>query len=425
MAGEVRKRKGKKGSRPASSSHNLSTTATTTATKESSQQKEADPKSSDSVWDTVTSHWMIKYMLPFYLLCAAAQFHGSFQERMLQRPESLTALIPSFLGLKFRDPVSHTDERQLLIVGTMSSGTRQITASLQETFGSTFEIGHEMSDARTEYVRDGTVSWIFGIRFLRPPEDLLQVAQTLCQQATYAVGFHPRMYRGGVCSERQQWSKCWERECVDLLQLEWGCAWNNNNDKKEGCTKFQPFRKSLHQTRQPLAVVNSLVAKFCEAPEKTADFVRISSLLFENRNFDEQVSCLEAVAYHVIEYNRALLKAREKGLIHGMYKIEEATPCQVAALGGLNESGLLYAPNAVKYETACGPSTTESAVGHQSMKPKRIYKVNKDRVKLTWSDFEGGKHDSKRPDGDQSLVKELEQLTRDLGYGDATDVLAS
>ena len=361
---------------------------------------------------------MIKYMLPLYALVAVAQFHGTWQERMLQRPESLTSWMPSFLGIKWRDPVSHTDERQLLIVGTMSSGTRQVTASLQETMG--LEVGHEMSDAQSQYVRDGTVSWILGIRFLfdsssssSPPNNNKDVIQQLCQQATYAVGFHPRMYRGGVCSEQQQWSTCWARECVDILQLEWGCAFNNNNNN--GCTKFQPFRRSLHQTRQPLAVVNSLVAKFCQAPDKTAEFVRISSLLFANRNF-VKVSCLEAVAYHVVEYNRALLRAREEGRIHGMYKIEEATPCQVAALGGFNESSLVYAPNAAKYEAACGPSTTKGAVGHKSMKPNKRYEVNKDRVKLTWSDFQGGKHDSTRPEGDQSLVAELKQLTRDLGY---------
>lgn len=39
-----------------------------------------------------------------------------------------------------------------------------------------------------------------------------------------------------------------------------------------------------------------------------------------------------------------------------------------------------------------------------------------DLVKLTWSDLEGGKHGSKRPEGSEELVQDVKELFKKLGY---------
>lgn len=52
----------------------------------------------------------------------------------------------------------------MLIVGTMGSGTAQMSRELMRLG---VEVGHEVSDSEHELCRDGTISWVHGIRFLR------------------------------------------------------------------------------------------------------------------------------------------------------------------------------------------------------------------------------------------------------------------
>ena len=49
----------------------------------------------------------------------------------------------------------------------MSSGTTQMAHGLTSKLG--LEIGHENSETKWSFVRDGTVSWFHGIRFLPRP----------------------------------------------------------------------------------------------------------------------------------------------------------------------------------------------------------------------------------------------------------------
>eukprot|EP00797_Seminavis_robusta_P001799 Sro1109_g242300.2 (322) ;mRNA; r:19983-20948 len=316
--------------------------------------------------------------------------------------------------LQLRESVGHSDERQVLIVGTMSSGTRQVASSLRDTIG--LEIGHELSDSQSYYVRDGTVSWFFGIRFLPVDPSTSTLGKkivTLCQDATFEMGFHPRMYRAGVCSEREQWSRCWAKECMEISQMEWGCAW-----RPDGC-QFQPFRRSLHQTRHPIATVESLVAKFCDT-EKQDAFIKMFRLLFGDQHPDlDRYSCLELATHYVIEYNRAMATAREKGLIHTTYKVEDTTPCQAAELAGFaSENDLVHSDNQMLVQTKC--QSSQDSAGRQLMKPREIYKVNQDRVRLKLSDFEGGRHGSKRSSGDMALVEEVQAIVTLLGYEQET-----
>lgn len=55
-------------------------------------------------------------------------------------------------------------EKQMLVVGTVGSGTAQMSKDLM-ALG--VEVGHEASDSERDFCRDGTISWAHGIRFLR------------------------------------------------------------------------------------------------------------------------------------------------------------------------------------------------------------------------------------------------------------------
>ena len=66
-----------------------------------------------------------------------------------------------------RPAVGMNDTRQLLIIGSMSSGTSSIAQALRQDVG--IEVVHEDSDTLWTFVRDGTVSWFHGIRYWNHP----------------------------------------------------------------------------------------------------------------------------------------------------------------------------------------------------------------------------------------------------------------
>jgi len=160
-----------------------------------------DPKAEqdETAWDVVMNHPLIQVlyrMLPF--LCGLAMYHLNSYVR-LQCPGLLSGL------MQLRPAISETDSRQLLIVGAMSSGTKQVAADLNKHLA--LEVGHEEQDASWNFVRDGTVSWFHGLRFLPAPEgeEKAQAYRKICLgNYTNNMGFHPRMYRASRygCSSR-------------------------------------------------------------------------------------------------------------------------------------------------------------------------------------------------------------------------------
>jgi hypothetical protein len=58
--------------------------------------------------------------------------------------------------LSLRPAVRLTDERQVLILGSMGSGTQQVSEALRKLLK--VEISHEFSNAESYFARDGTVS---------------------------------------------------------------------------------------------------------------------------------------------------------------------------------------------------------------------------------------------------------------------------
>jgi hypothetical protein len=207
------------------------------------------------------------------------------------------------------------------------------------------------------------------------------------------------------------------------MTKEWGCArWD------DGCHLSTPFAKVLHQVRNPLSVVETLVATYCESTSEfdsksdgavlngslSRSFVRFNNALFtERKDSFTDLSCIEAASYHVIDYSKAMIRAREEGLIDGMYKVETSSACDVAELAGFKDkSATLYEPN---YATAIVKCAFAMDPAREIMALPSMVTSNAG-VSLDWPDFEGGKHGSKRKAGDMTLVKELKKLMDSLGY---------
>jgi hypothetical protein len=368
----------------------------------------------------------------------------------LQHPELVNRFLPPALHL--RPPLvapggdgdgDGDDLRQVLIVGTISSGTRQVVSDLQRHLN--LEISHEASDASHYLVRDGTVSWFHGIRFFfledaddddddddDDSEDTL--IQTFCRYPTPRVGFHPRFYNYSACDVSQQWSSCWARECERILRQEWGCARRrrsvSSNDETtttttttdDGCTTFQPFHTVLHQVRNPFHTIESLIAKFCgkdDAASRGSGFGKVFQFMFADAvdNEPRRLTCWEAVSHYVLRYSRAMLKAQQDGLINATYSIEKTSVCEVAQLAGFrNADTVVYAPNLDKIQTRCASHHHRSNNNNKAMTPKAKFKVNQGQVRLVWSDLLGGRHGSQRPFDDRSLVEEIKALMIDLDY---------
>jgi hypothetical protein len=350
-------------------------------------------------------------VLPWFILVYI--LYRSYYYFQLQRPDLLEPF-----GIHLRPAVDMEQPRQVLILGSMSSGTLQVQHELSAHLR--LEIGHESSDTHNEFVRDGTVSWIHVMRYLEPPttkEAQLSVMLNLCTSFAPHMGFHPAMYGPSKklhhCSDRRVWDQCWSRECYKIVQKEWGCALKSTS---HNC--ITPFAKVLHQIRHPLRTIESLVVKFClgglEGTVQPA-FVKFSEALFPGHNYTED-SCVEAAANYVLAYNQAIMEAQLDFLIDGVFAVETSTPCDIAKLAGLleNKEAAVYPPNAVRITKICGDNTSQANALMKSDKNK----VNKGLVSLAWEDLQGGKHGSKRSQGNTSLESQVRELAQKLGYSE-------
>ena len=332
-------------------------------------------------------------MVPYFL-------YNLYLFLFLQHPEIISIATANIV--RPRPAVKLSDPRQVLIVGSISSGTSQVSYDLMQKLG--LEIGHENSEASWSFVRDGTVSWFHGIRYIpRPINDVFQSSvNQLCQDLHPNMGFHPLMFRSGKCSLRQKWEACWREECKHVLQSEWGCGLSE--------TCITPYQKVLHQVRHPLRTIESLVTKFCingvEGDVQPA-FLTFTSALFPHHDFS-RMSCIEAAGYYVYEYNDAIMKAN----IDGTYHVEEMTPCDIAKLAGFTNESVVYTQNKSLINEAC---KIENSEANKLMKSKRnLY--NKGQLSLVWDDLLGGKHGSKKKEGDRDLLTRTKQLAHKLGY---------
>ena len=237
-----------------------------------------DDDKGESMWLTIKNHWTFPLWIITIAVALPYGLYLLYLYLRLQKPHWIGQLTGGLV--QWRPAVCQTNERQVLIVGTMSSGTSQVAHELKKELQ--LEVGHETAETRWNFVRDGTVSWFHGIRFLssslhyhhhqdknnnnNPQKDenikrhrFMGIAH-LCRQLLPGMGIHPLMFRDvGHCSIRdtshagaggrgsmigglldrfltsingsdgndaQPWSKCWIKECMTVLDQEWGCATN-------------------------------------------------------------------------------------------------------------------------------------------------------------------------------------------------------
>ncbi|OEU21438.1 hypothetical protein FRACYDRAFT_180502 [Fragilariopsis cylindrus CCMP1102] len=387
----------------------------------------------------------------------------------LQRPDLINSImvlsiIPSSMAVLLRPAVTVTDLRQVLIVGTISSGTKQVSYDLKNNLGS--KIGHENSNSESSFVRDGTVSWFHGIRFIPRPttlstsnnnnqgdddRDITVIITKFCQNLYPSMGFHPYMFREkskGNCSLRNKWDECWKNECIDLLRHEWGCGLlhnNNNNNSSSSSSSstscLTPFYNTLHQVRHPLRTIESLVTKFCingiEGNIQPSFLVFVNTLFPQYENLSSSMSCIEAAGYYIYEYNTAMIDAKKRGYIDDMYHVEGVSSCDVASMAGFmggndgnmehaikddndndNDDGVVYKPKREKILNICkndGSDDNDNDDANKLMTSKQnLY--NKGQVTIDWDDLLGGKNGSKRKNGDRDLQKKIKKLTANLNY---------
>ncbi len=376
---------------------------------------------------------------PFFVITAVIlmpyALYNAYLYLFLQHPELLSFIYPSI-----RPAVQLNDPRQLLIVGTIGSGTTQVVADLTNNLG--LEIGHENAEASWSFVRDGTVSWFHGIRYIPRPggtDDINNVktntsnerisftsqVKDLCRELQPKMGFHPFMFRDGKCSLRQSWGDCWRDECEDIVKREWGCGLRSSNNqrhrdntllhqRRDDCET--PFNKVVHQVRHPLRTIESLVAKFCIGGVEgnvQSSFLIFANALFPQHNFSE-MSCIEAAGYYVDEYNSAIVKARVLKMVDDTFQVEEATPCDIAKKGGFMNKDSVYRPTRDRVLKVCNRESSNSDANQLMKSTKNRY--NTGLVSLHWDDLLGGKHGSRKKVGERDLQNRIKKLTHNLGY---------
>jgi hypothetical protein len=391
--------------------------AVTRRINDASQRRDDAPGESDdfnktrSSWQLLRSHptffVLIFLVIPWLLSSQAKNAYIRYPHTINQILDTLEDAGIYHAGYRLRPPLGMNETRQLLIVGSMSSGTRQAAHDLVESLG--LEVGHEDSDTTHYAVRDGSVSWFHGIRFLdRPdPQERLRTMVDICKVSWRIYSY-----------DKIQWNYPWSNYGTDLIifgPTNFSLPHFHPNFKKAylqtcqqtifrelGCELSQtcrgaPFQRIMLQTREPWRIVTSLVTKYCgggkwEAPTSLlmlfqAIYPNSAQVWFPKESKEQEKrksestalrQCSEQMAMHVYLWYSDLLESFDKlrksdtesrpnkseTLSNYMvYPIERTTICQVAAMAGFNIHGdysnndlVVYPPNIESVASFCKES---------------------------------------------------------------------
>jgi len=341
-----------------------------------------------------------------------------------------------------RAPLAVSSPRQMLIVGTQSSGTTEMASNLQ-ALG--LEVAHESSDTLWSFARDGTVSWLHMLR-LMPGAAAEDTLVEICRSSRRNMGFHPAMFRTPRrgCSYRQEWDTCWRRECLELIDEEWGCAsrtadsatapkrpggWRKAARRAAGIgsaaafdtspssgTCETPFARTLLQVRHPLRVAESLSVKFCEGldSEPHAHLRAFLRALWPGHPWDA-LGCAATAAWYWTLYNEAMLAAHRAGTIHSWYRVEQSSACAVAQEAGFLATDTAIDPGTQQRASAACAAKVAASGGVKLDAPPagrtRKNQVNKGRLNLTLVDVvqaAGG--------AGKDLEARMQRLAKEFGY---------
>lgn len=295
----------------------------------------------ETLKETFLRHPLVR-VAPFVLLPYVI-YHLIYFLR-LKHPEWISY---GTLGLVHLRPATEQGApRQVLILGPEFPENRFVAGGMASTLK--LEIVHEAFDTHHYFCRDGSVSWFQLMRFVEPVmlqstgrDAAFAAWKQLCVDRNHSVIelFHPKEYDSSSCRSYEDWSKCWTQECVNLVKDLWGCE---KDDTRECPLQFS---RILHQVRHPLRTIEALNASICPYPKVKNSFLTVVKGFFPTRDWTS-LSCLNSMAWYTIDFHMLLLKAREEGLIHGIFQIENTSPCEVATLAGFRDPQVsLYAPN--------------------------------------------------------------------------------
>jgi hypothetical protein len=325
--------------------------------------------------------------------------------------------------------------RPLLVVGTMASGTRQMSKELS-ALG--LRISHEASSGD-----DGTVSWLHGLRLLNDPDGA--DADEMCSRAEVGV-FHPMMLEPGLCPLDGRvggWGSCWKKTCPKVLRRQYGCQLNGGCPPKfevallqvraRGALASRPFpqaptpaqrRTHAHarrrdetdpelpphpwpaQVRHPLRALASMVTGFCKGGEAGSDasearLLRVARSLFPKVAWAEQPTCGGQFALFWLTYNSAI-----KATTNGWYRVEDTPPCKVLELAGmLNASNARTGARMVR---ACGKGSAKRGAQPATREHGYHGRHNVHGYALTYAELEGL--------GGAALRHAIEALASEFGY---------
>lgn len=456
-------------------------------TKTARNQAANDIPEPDESWISIfRSHWSF----PFYCILAAAfvvrRIHSFWFWYLGLRHSEWILNSPwagSWMKTLVRPSLSWEESRQTLIVGALcdarldhnfDSRHRSFSTwlslllrlspedSLKSLWWSKLfhglEIGYDNSDSSWFFVRDGTISWFHGIRFFKPltnsPQDdynqrVIQSWTDLCFQYIpmenrTSIGFHPRMFRSDhSCNPntwsfftKDEWSACWAKQCLAILQQEWGCAW------KQPSSCITPFVTTLHQVRHPLDAITHLVTMNClngnkslyESETLHPSFAAMANALFFTKSFPlkheeeeegepetqyhnfSSYTCLEGTTWYWLEYTHSMQIALRSGLIQQFYKMEKTTPCQVLEMAGfLNPNKAVFFRQQLVdacHNQTSGPQHLPIAAAPMPKKNSFFSNSTIEDWSLTWTDFQGVGN----PKELRALLELVRHLALELGY---------
>eukprot|EP00429_Kryptoperidinium_foliaceum_P032718 CAMPEP_0176131344 /NCGR_PEP_ID=MMETSP0120_2-20121206/66492_1 /TAXON_ID=160619 /ORGANISM="Kryptoperidinium foliaceum, Strain CCMP 1326" /LENGTH=423 /DNA_ID=CAMNT_0017466717 /DNA_START=123 /DNA_END=1394 /DNA_ORIENTATION=+ len=367
---------------------NLSSPVTTKTTHASPSDTSPQPpqQDDDKSWRTVL--W--KHPLTWVLLLVGLPYLGWTMYRILVLQYPLLA--------NQRPPVNISDPRQVLILGSMSSGTSG-TATLLNKY---LEIGHEDADTTWKFVRDGTVSWFHGIRYWKQTsiQSLCHVQYGIYRQNALGdnYGFGPTLFGPPQypCPWWQQSpsipQSCYIQACQTALKGELSCGLDGNKCET-------PFQTTLLQTREPWKIVASLVAKYCwNDHERKIDYPQLPKMLHwllvalqitpaPTTTSNLPPNGVDLMVQYVDTYYSHMLQANlPKYKVEDLPKDERQAACYLMQRAGLDQiETTVYPPNHNLFQRLCQDESKDDKGGSKSVVTTTTTTtnvINKGRVSL-------------------------------------------
>jgi len=304
-----------------------------------------------------------------------------------------------------RPSVAIGDERQILILGVVGSGKVQMAAELGKLG---LEVGHESFDAYSSQVRDGTISFVHGLRYMsqRP---LRENIADLCKESR-TPAFHPTMFKPNLhCSSYSSWDRCWMLQCASTVILEYGCAAHPGGLGITGAPCHTPFRRTLLQVRHPLRSIASMLgglgSKNSTSCSRAKHLFHTAQTLFPDQPWEAVDKCIHKFALLWLVYNRAIMQYADD-----FYRVEDTPPCKVASLAGFtNSTDVIFPAHLDRVNSVCSKRDYGEGPGNRE-EHGTVNRKNSKGIEVTWKMLEGAPYPVK------NLRNQVQDLARRLGY---------